>query len=29
LAKCGYYEHWNDAMLKEILGDDIDILEWL
>lgn len=27
LAKCGYYEHWNDAMLKEILGDDIDILE--
>ena len=27
LAKCGYYEHWNDAMLKEILGDDIDILK--
>ena len=22
LAKSGYYEHWNDAMMQEILGND-------
>ena len=25
LAESGYYEHWNDAMLKEILGEDYEI----
>jgi hypothetical protein len=27
LAKTGYYHHWNDAYLKEILGDDYKILK--
>lgn len=27
LAKTGYYHHWNDTYLREILGDDYDIIE--
>ena len=27
LAKSGYYEHWNDAMMKEILGTDYEIVK--
>lgn len=27
LARSGYYQHWNDAMLKEILGDDYEIVK--
>ncbi len=26
LVKSGYYEHWNDEMLKEILGADYELL---
>ena len=26
LAESGYYEHWNDAMMKEILGKDFDVV---
>lgn len=27
LAKTGYYHHWNDAYLREILGDDYEIVK--
>jgi len=27
LAKTGYYHHWNDAYLKEILGDDYEMVK--
>lgn len=27
LAKTGYYKQWNEDYLKEILGDDYDIIE--
>ena len=27
LAKSGYYEHWNDAMMQEILGNDYEIVK--
>lgn len=27
LAKTGYYDQWDDNYLKEILGDDYDIIE--
>lgn len=27
LVNLGYYSHWNDEFLKEILGDDIDLLD--
>ena len=27
LAKSGYYAHWNDAMMQEILGDDYNIVK--
>ena len=27
LAESGYYEHWNDSMLREILGEDYEIVK--
>jgi len=27
LAKSGYYAHWNDAMMQEILGNDYEIVK--
>jgi len=27
LANSGYYEHWSDSMLKEILGDDYKVVK--
>lgn len=27
LAKSGYYEHWNDAMMQEILGNDYEFVK--
>lgn len=27
LAKTGYYHHWNDAYLREILGDDYEMVK--